>query len=471
MQFSEIAKILVIDDNLQFCKSIKRFLELEGYLVTYLLTINDGLHELKDKDFDLVLLDVELPDGNGIEFISEIKNFSSIPEIIILTGYADSNSAKIAIESGAWDYIEKGTGFDNVMLPVLRSLEYRVEKKKNFKLNMFNRQEIIGSSWELYQCIDFASKISKSDANVLILGETGAGKENFARSIYRNSHRADENFVVVDCTILPENLVESVLFGHTKGAFTGADKTSSGLIAKADKGTLFLDEIGDLPLKAQKSFLRVLQEKEYRQVGSSQLLKSDFRLIAATNKNLNELKEKREFREDLLFRINSNHIELPPLRKRGKDVEEIVDYYLPILCNTHGLHLKNMSSECMELYSFYSWPGNVRELIHTLESSILNSGLEKTIDIHHLPNKLKLLRINLKLNHKGKHVNESGKAINNSDFVMPFKEYKQQAVDLAEKQYFSDMLKRYGNDLNKIMEISSLGKSRVYSILNKHKLI
>jgi DNA-binding NtrC family response regulator len=256
------------------------------------------------------LLDVNLPDGDGIEMLPEIKKAASEPEVLIITADGSAAGARIALENDAWDYLVKPFSIDEIKLTVKQVLEFRSSKKASRSPGkiFFDRSSIIGSSPKLDICLKQAQQCAQNDANVLITGPTGTGKELFANTIHKNSNRKKESYVVVDCAVLPEQIVESVLFGNVKGAFTGADSAKEGLVKKAHGGTLFLDEIGELSLSIQKKFLRILQERKFKPVGGTNEIESNFRLICATNRDLEQMVKEDEFRSDLLFRIKTFHI-------------------------------------------------------------------------------------------------------------------------------------------------------------------
>jgi len=262
-----MARILIIDDDIEVCTLLSMTIERMHHEASYALTLKAGLNENRKNQFDVVFLDVNLPDGNGLEALPRIKESPSSPEVIIITGKGDPDGAELAVKSGAWDYLQKSSSLKELNLQLRRVLRYR-EEKLNKQQHLLNRDEIVGSSPLITQCLELVSRAAGSDVNVLITGETGTGKELFAHAIHKNSSRKDKNFVIVDCATLPETLVESILFGHEKGAYTGADRTRPGLISQADGGTLFLDEIGELRLPTQTAFLRVLQERRYRPVGA-----------------------------------------------------------------------------------------------------------------------------------------------------------------------------------------------------------
>ena len=275
-----MAKVLVVDDDHVLCEMLTDQLQRIGHESVSVTRLDKARELARASDFDVVFLDVQMPDGNGLEALPEFKKMPSAPEVIIMTGKGDQDGAELAVRSGAWDYLEKPTVVKEMFLPLARAIQYRDEKRKAaYHAVALKRQDIVGSSVSLAKCLDLVAKVAPSNVNVLISGETGTGKEVFARAVHENSQKAASNFVVVDCASLPENLVESILLGHKKGAFTGADKADIGLIKQADGGTLFLDEIGELNLNIQKKFLRVLQEQRFRPVGGEKEVTSNFRLI------------------------------------------------------------------------------------------------------------------------------------------------------------------------------------------------
>ncbi|MCX6577034.1 MAG: sigma 54-interacting transcriptional regulator, partial [Candidatus Aminicenantes bacterium] len=253
-----MATVLIIDDDKLICDWIANVATKLGHSSFYAHTLKEGLRKAQSEPLDIVFIDVRLPDGSGLEIMPKIKAARSSPEIIVITGLGDPDEAELAIQNGAWDYIEKPASFEALKLHIIRALEYRAERKSGKPPVVLKRKGIIGDSQKITSCLELLTQAAGSNVNVLITGETGTGKELFARAVHYNSSRAKRNFVVVDCTALPETLVESVLFGHARGAFTGADRSEEGLIKQADGGTLFLDEIGELPFLIQKRFLRVI---------------------------------------------------------------------------------------------------------------------------------------------------------------------------------------------------------------------
>jgi two-component system NtrC family response regulator len=378
-------RILIIDDDEMICDLVSRHLRQKGYEVACALTLDAGMNMAETGSPDVVFLDVHMPDGNGLDALPRIKAAASSPEVIIFTAQGDPEGAETAIRSGAWDYIEKPPSTQGMMLPLIRALQYREEKKRIKPKTALRREGIVGSSRELEACLDLAAQAANSESSVLITGETGTGKELFARAIHENSARSSGNLVVVDCGALPEALVESILFGHERGAFTGADKTREGLIRQAHGGTLFLDEVGELPMSVQKTFLRVLQERRFRPVGANKEVESNFRLLAATNRDLEHMVRSGRFRSDLLFRLRTLVLDLPPLKGRTGDIRDIAMHYMSKFCSQSVTGTRGFSPEFLEALFAYPWPGNVRELIHALEMAIASAGSEPTLHLFHLP--------------------------------------------------------------------------------------
>jgi len=410
-----------------------------------------------------------MPDGNGLEIMPKIKAVRSSPEIIVITGLGDPDEAELAIQTGAWDYLEKPASFEAIKLPILRALEYRAERQSGKAAVVLKRKDIIGDSPKITSCLELLAQAAGSDVNVLITGETGTGKELFAKAVHSNSSRAKRNFVVVDCTALPETLVESVLFGHARGAFTGADRSEEGLIKQADGGTLFLDEIGELPFLIQKRFLRVIQEHRFRPVGGRQEIESNFRLVAATNRNLESMVRQGRFREDLFFRLRTLIIELPPLRELPEDIKELTVFYMNDLCERFGIVPKGASPEFWDIVTEYQWPGNVRELIQALEKALLSAKDEPMLFPKHLPT---YIRIQAARNSFPKKPAVQGTPeIRSSVPKVPpqLKEIRAAAVSEAEHKYIHDLISYAGGNANKAFPISGLSRSRFYTLLRKYR--
>lgn len=462
-----MAHILIIDDDRLICETISNLVKRLGHQASCAFNLQDGLAAAFSGSFDLVFLDVRLPDGDGLEALPRIQAASSLPEVIIMTGYGDPNGAELAIRHGAWDYIQKPATLDTLTLQLMRALQYREEKKGGQERVALKREGILGHSPKMQACLDLVAQVASSEATVLITGETGTGKELFALAIHKNSRRADRNFVVVDCAALPETLVESILFGHEKGAYTGADRAREGLVLQADGGTLFLDEVGELPLSVQRSFLRVLQERQFRPVGGKTEVKSDFRLIAASNRNLDEMVRQNQFREDLLFRLRAFTIDLPPLRERKEDLRDLVSYYTAELCQRFGIEPKEFSPEFLDLLSAYPWSGNVRELINALERSLISARYERVLFPQHLPTHIRVQLVRSSLEDKGP---EESPASPSPQSFPPIHEIRTRVLEEAEKKYLHDLLSFTRGNISEACRISGLSRSRFYLLLKKHKI-
>jgi len=425
------------------------------------------LCEAATGSYDLILLDVGLPDGNGLDAIKQLRNVEPEPQIIIITGAVDRNGAELAIRSGVWDYIQKPGSIHDMTLPIIRAIEYREQKKAEgqaAKPRVLKLDGIIGNCPRMKNSFDLVAQAASSDINVLITGETGTGKELFASAIHNNSLRAKKPFVVLDCSALPETLVESILFGHDKGAFTGAEKAREGLIKQADGGTLFLDEVGELPFSVQKAFLRVLQEHRFRPVGSSVEIESDFRLIAATNRDLQNMVLEGMFRNDFLFRLRSFIIDLPPLRERAEDIAEIARSYIAELCERHGIGMKGFSPEFIKSLAAYKWPGNVRELLHALERSLYISFHEATLYPQHLPEHI---RIDLVRHSITGSIPTGGNGDSIAHSGLPFfRDYRES----TDRLYLTQLVSLAGGNIREACRISNLSRSRLYDLLKLHKV-
>lgn len=473
-----MADILIIDDEEQIRDLLSIRLQRMNHYPKTAGTLKQGMTQLKEAPFDLVFLDVNLPDGNGLDLLSIIKQHPSNPEVIIITGVGRPEGAELAIKNGAWDYLTKPVSKEDIILRVKRALEYRAIKQTQIQPVLFQPNNIVGKSQCIKNCLKQVAQCAGTGSHVLLFGETGTGKELFAKIIHENSGQTHEDFVVVDCASLPETLAESVLFGHAKGSFTGADKDADGLVLKADKGTLFLDEIGELPLKLQSTFLRVLQEKSFRPVGSSTEKQSDFRLICATNRNLDRMVEKGTFRKDLLHRIRTFAIELPPLRMRNADIPDLANFYTKKLCKKHKLDSKAILSETLELLQSYEWPGNVRELIHTLERAILTEPNSPLLYPFFLPDhiRIKFIKQNIA------DPENPAYPMNTSTFERTLfssidtdnppllKEFRNNFLSKIEKVYLTTILSGNGWDVDKTAQISGLSKNRIYVLIKKYGL-
>jgi two-component system NtrC family response regulator len=454
-----MVNVLIIDDDPNFSAMLREQLEELGFAAGNAVTLTAGKSEAKLQQPEVIFLDVKLPDGIGLGAIDELKAIESSPEVIIITGAGESNGAALAIESGAWDYLQKGTAPSEMLLSLNHALDYRRERLASVKSRALDLVGIIGNSQAIKGCYDVVAQASGDDNSVLIMGATGTGKELFARAIHVNSKRAQKPFIVVDCAALPERLVEATLFGHCKGAFTGADRDRDGLVRQANEGTLFLDEVGEMPLGIQKTFLRVLQEKCFRPVGGLTELASDFRVIAATNRNLDDMVDSGQFRSDLLYRIRGHVTTLPPLSQRGDDVVEIAKVALARICKSKGVALKGATASFFETIRQYSWPGNARELILSMERAVSAAADHQMLHTVHLPTAIRAKVASSSV------IDDNSFAVNGTDGGLPdFREARR----LSETSYLMDLMSVSGGDVEVACEISKLSRSRLYALLKQY---
>jgi two-component system NtrC family response regulator len=396
------ATVLVIDDEEKLRQLLARILQLEGYTLLQANNLRQGLLQLQQQEVDVVICDVKLPDANGIEAVSQIREKAPQTEIILLTAYGNISDGVQAIKNGAFDYITKGDDNDKIIPLVARALERVHLQRRICQLEArvgkrYAFESIIGKSASLKLAISLAQKVAATDTTVLLTGETGTGKEVFAQAIHEGSNRARKAFVAINCSAFTKELLESEIFGHKAGAFTGANRDKKGLIEEAMGGTLFLDEIGEMPVELQAKLLRVLESKEFIKVGDTKTIKVDVRIIAATNRDLTEEVRNGHFREDLLYRLNVFTIELPSLRTRKDDIPALVDFYLHVFADKVGKKNITLHPGVMALLQAHEWKGNIRELKNVLERAVILSDNEVLPE--HLP-----LDIQLASPHSTPHV-------------------------------------------------------------------
>lgn len=474
--------ILIIDDDVNICETFESLLSRLQYDCATAQTIAQGFELLHERDFDVLFLDVRLPDGNGLDYLSDIAHFDNPPEVIILTGEGDPAGAETAIQRGVWDYLVKPASIKEITQTLQRVLKYRQEKlDKSSDTKPLEIAHMVGTSSVIRNCFNLMAQAASTDANVLITGETGTGKELTARTIHANSKRTQGDFVVVDCAALTETLLESTLFGHKKGAFTGAQTDKDGLVKLADNGTLFLDEVGEMPLTIQKSFLRFLQERVFRPVGGTVEEKSNFRLVSATNRNLETMVEQGEFRQDLLFRLKTVHIELPALRLRNDDLELLSQFRIEQLCKQYGMPVKNFSADFFPMLAKYDWPGNVRELFNALEQALVAAGSESVLYARHLPAdiRIKIAQANLArgLENQTAQV-ETAPVSEKSDqkiaapllFSFDALPTLRQFKSDMEKKYLLKLIAQHGSNIHEMLETSGLSRSHFYALLKKYNI-
>lgn len=374
--------ILIIDDETKIRTLLARILELEGFEIYQAEDLKSGLKKIKTLTPEVILCDVKLPDGNGVEFAKEIKEKFPLIEIILLTAYGNIPDGVQAIKNGAFDYITKGDD-NNRILPLLYRALDRVKYNKENEVTQettstkLDSKLLLGKSPIFEQALQLAQKVAPTNATVLLTGETGTGKEVFATAIHQSSLRKDQNFVAINCSAFSKDLLESELFGHKAGAFTGAMKDQKGLFEEAHLGTIFLDEIGEMALDLQAKLLRVLESGEFIKIGETKPTKVDVRIIAATNRNLEKEIANGTFREDLFYRISVFHMELPSLRERVSDIELIVNQFIKHFNHYYQKNIKSINQETLLFLKKYSWPGNIRELKNTIERAIILSENEE----------------------------------------------------------------------------------------------
>lgn len=474
--------ILIIDDDVNICETFESLLSRLQYDCATAQTISQGFELLREHEFDVLFLDVRLPDGNGLDYLSDIAHFDNPPEVIILTGDGDPAGAETAIQRGVWDYLVKPASIKEITQTLKRVLKYRQEKlDKSSDAKPLEVAHMVGTSSIIRNCFNLMAQAASTDANVLITGETGTGKELTARTIHANSTRTQGEFVVVDCAALTESLLESTLFGHKKGAFTGAQTDKDGLVKLADNGTLFLDEVGEMPLTIQKSFLRFLQERVFRPVGGTAEEKSNFRLVSATNRNLETMVQDGDFRQDLLFRLKTVHIELPALRLRNDDLELLSQFRIEQLCKQYGMPVKNFSADFFPTLAKYNWPGNVRELFNALEQALVAAGSESVLYARHLPAdiRIKIAQANLVRGLENQTTNVTKTSVSEKSdqentapvsFSFEMLPTLRQFKSDMEKKYLLQLIAQHGSNIHGMLETSGLSRSHLYALLKKYNI-
>src|SRR5947208_13360125 len=365
--------ILIVDDEVPILNSLSKILEDEGYDVTLAKSGTEALKLMTTEPPDLLLLDIWMPEMDGLETLRRAREQAPRVHVMMMSGHGSIETAVKAIKLGAYDYIEKPLSLENVTLRVRHALDQHRLQEENLSLRtkVERRFELVGDSPAMQRLGELILTAGPTSGRVLISGENGTGKELVARAIHQQSPRREHAFVAVNCAAIPENLIESELFGHERGAFTGATAQKRGQFEQADGGTLFLDEIGDMSLSTQAKVLRVLQEQRFQRVGGTRPIKVDVRVIAASNKNLMEAIRKETFREDLYFRLAVLQIDVPPLRERREDIPALVKHFMQVNMEEQGLRPREFSQEALEVLQRHDWPGNVRELRNLVERVVI----------------------------------------------------------------------------------------------------
>lgn len=386
-------KILIIDDEEKLRSLLAKIVSFEGFDVVEVADCKSALKKLEQNEIDVVICDVKLPDGNGVELSKQIKVKYPYVEIILLTAYGNIPDSVQAIKNGAFDYITKGDD-NNKIIPLLYRATEKVELAKRVQFlekrlsSGHSFETIIGKSKTIQAVIDLAKKVAITDTTVLLTGETGTGKEVFAQAIHQASTRSNKTFIAINCSAFNKELLESEMFGHRAGSFTGAIKDKKGLFEEANTGTIFLDEIGEMSLELQAKVLRVIEAGEFIKVGDSTPTKSNVRIISATNRDLNKEIDSGSFRKDLFYRLSAFRINLPPLRERVADIEDLAKHFANLFSAKTNKKLKPLSVQFTEALKQYSWNGNIRELKNVIERSVILSEID-TLDVDSLPPEFK----------------------------------------------------------------------------------
>lgn len=456
---SRFEKILVVDDEEDMLENCRRILERSGYRCLISTSVAEALELISSERFNVVLTDLRMPQKDGLELLKAAKQLDPEIVVILFTAYATIETAVQAIKEGAFDYIPKPFSADQLQLVVKRALKQRELTIENLSLRRqlrasYRFDKIISKSEAMERVFEMVKKISETDVNVIIEGETGTGKELIARSVHANSQRFGKPFVPIDCASLPENLLESELFGYEKGAFTGADSTRPGLLEHADGGSLFLDEVGELPLNLQPKLLRVLQERQFRRVGGRNLIDVDLRIISASDRNLEEAVRNGQFREELFYRLNVVVIKLPPLRQRSGDIPLLAEHFLNEFSYLTKKPIRKISEEALRLLENYHWPGNVRELQNVIERAVsLSEG--ELIKPEDLPT----------------HIREKkGIRLGFSSEESPFKHTKELMIESFEKEYLISLLKKHHFNISQVAKEAQIDRRTVHRLINKYDI-
>jgi two-component system, NtrC family, nitrogen regulation response regulator NtrX len=455
-------RILVIDDEAAIRDSLRMTLEYEGYDYAAAATGQEGLALAERETPDLVVLDVKMPGMDGLEVLDRLRAINETLPVIVISGHGTIGTAVEATKKGAFDFIEKPFASERVLVSLRNALDQRRLRDENrvLKKAVEVRHQMIGDSSGLKQVMAAVGRAAPTNATVLIQGESGVGKELVARTIHRNSLRSRERFVQVNCAAIPEELIESELFGHEKGSFTGATEKQIGKFEQADRGTIFLDEVGDMSPKTQAKVLRVLQEGEVERLGSARTIKVDVRVIAATNKNLEEEIEKNHFREDLYFRLAVIPIHVPPLRDRPDDIPLLVRHYMEYFARENNVRPKRISPAAIDVLQRHRWKGNIRELRNTVERLMIMTAGD-TIDAADLPDIVRSPHLAGRTSGAapGEVLTELGKA-------GTLREFK----DTTERNYLVAKLRENGWNISKTAEAIDTPRSNLYKKLEQYQI-
>jgi two-component system response regulator GlrR len=455
--------LLVVDDDQNLIELIALKLKAEGYEVTTASTGQEAVQAAKGAIFDLCIVDLRLADQDGISVMRELHSINPGMRVIILTGYGTVESAVQAMQEGAYSYLSKPFNTQELLLQISRALENRrlnseIQRLKGLLEQAYDFPNIVAKSAKMRSVLDIVSRIADTESTIYLQGESGTGKELIAKAIYLASSRRDKPFVAVNCAALPEPLLESELFGHEKGSFTGADRSTRGLLSQANNGTFFLDEIGDMPLSIQAKLLRALQDKQFYPVGSEKPVAVNVRIIVATNKNLEEEVAKGNFRLDLFYRLHVIPIHLPPLRDRKEDIPLLADRFLKQISQQMKKKIKGITPEAMRKLMLYDWPGNVRELENTLEYAVAMTRHD-------------MLTEDAILHTKGTMANSRTEDLLTfgNGTKGPVKSYKSAKYEF-EKGYLVHLLKLCGGKASEAAKLAGKSRTDFYELLRKHEI-
>jgi two-component system, NtrC family, response regulator HydG len=460
------SRILIVDDEPDMLESCSRILSRQGYACTTAGDARTALAVLEREHPDLLLTDFKMPGMDGMELLRQAHELDPALPVIMFTGFATIESAVAAIKEGAFDYLPKDFSVDQLRLAVERGLRHRGLQMENRNLRqqlqeVLGLENIVGRSPAMAQVFELVKKAARSEANILVLGESGTGKELIARAIHANSRRASQPFVPVDCASLPEHLLESELFGHEKGAFTGAVRAKAGLVETAHRGTLFLDEIAELPAPLQVKLLRVLQERQIRRVGSTSLLDVDVRVVSATNRDLQEAIARGQFREELYYRVNVIAIRLPALRERAGDVRLLTQTYLKRFGQGRVTGLDDAAAEALDRYG---WPGNVRELQNVVERACaLADG--SLITVKDLPEHV--VQPPARAAGSRSSIGDAGLPAGTD---LTLKAAKDQWLQVLEVSYLRDLLARHHGNVSSAAKAAGIDRKTFHRLINKYDL-
>ena len=459
-------RILVVDDEPDMVENLVRILRREGYRCLSATAATKGVELLEAHRPDLLLTDLKMPELDGMELLRRAHALDPALPVIMITAFSTIESAVTAIREGAFDYLPKNFTADQLRVSVERALRQRRLQVENRNLReqlqtTFRFESLLGRSPAMARVFELVRKAARSDANILVQGESGTGKELIARAIHANSPRATQAFVPVDCASLPEQLLESELFGHEKGAFTGAVKTKPGLMESADRGTLFLDEIGEMPLGLQAKLLRALQERQIRRVGGNSLVDVDVRLVSATNRDLRAAAAKGDFRDDLFYRVNVIAIQLPPLREREGDVELLTQAFLERYGKTR---VRTIDDDALAALRAYRWPGNVRELQNVIERACALADGDR-IRLSDLPDYV--------MDGVGASAEGVGGAVADAardTQAMPLKDAKEHWMSVLEASYLRDLLATHDGNVSAAAKAAGIDRKTFHRLINKYHL-